>query len=206
MYNESRGIMTVREAIEARRSTRYYQQDKTISSEDMELIIDGGRKAPNGLALEAWKFVVISGDMSKIEAATYGQPHVQAANKVVALVNYKHEYVSANPSVITDNLMSKGLSSEQANRYLQNLDAKGTQYYREQLMFAGSQMVLQAAGLGIGSVIIGGFNPDLFAKAIDLDTDKYEVGLVIDFGYPIEDEVKPRKIRSKEDVVSYIEF
>ncbi len=206
MYNEDGGKMTVREAVEVRRSTRYYQENKTISQEDLDIIIEAGRKAPNGLALEAWKFVVLSGDMSKIEAATYGQPHVQAADKVIALINYKHEYVKANPEVITDNLVSKGLNSEQANRYLQQLGSRGTQYYREQLMFAGSQMVLQAAGLGIGSVVIGGFNPEAFAQVISLDTDKYEVGLVIDFGYAVESEVKARKIRDKEEVVSYIEL
>ncbi len=200
--------MTVKEAVNARRSTRYYQADKKISDSDFELIIEAGRKAPNGLALEGWKFVVLTGDFSKIEEATYGQPHIQGASHVVALINYKMEHVNTHPEVITDNLVAKGLSEEQASRYIDSVNAKGsgTQYMREQLMFAGSQMVLQAAGLGIGSVIVGGYDPVKFAEVIGLDDLKYEVGLVIDFGYAVEGEVKPRAIRPIEEVVEHIEL
>lgn len=200
--------MTVKQAVETRRSTRYYQTDKKISKEDIKIIIDAGRKAPNGFALEAWKFIVLSGDFSKIAAATYGQPHIQDASHVVALINYKHEYVKQSPQVITDLLVSKGLTPEKADAYLETLESRGnaTQYYREQTFFAASQMVLQAAGLGIGSVVVGGFNPQAMAEAIGLDADKYEVSLVVDFGYAVETEVKPRTLRDIEDVVSYIEL
>ncbi len=81
------GEMTVKQAVDTRRSTRYYQTDKKISNEDMKIITDAGRKAPNGLALEAWKFIVLNGDFSKIAEATYGQPHIKDASHVVALVN-----------------------------------------------------------------------------------------------------------------------
>ncbi len=200
--------MTVKQAVDTRRSTRYYQTDKKISNEDMKIITDAGRKAPNGLALEAWKFVVLSGDFSKIAEATYGQPHIQDASHVVALVNYKHEYVQQHPEVITDLLVEKGLTAEKAAGYMDMLESRGgaTQYYREQTFFAASQMVLQAAGLGIGSVVVGGFNPQALAEVIGLDTDKYQISLVVDFGYAIEADVKPRTLRAEEDVVSYIEL
>lgn len=198
--------MTVQEAVNARRSTRYYQTDKKISSEDIKIITDAGRKAPNGLGLEAWKFIVLTGDFSKIAEATYGQKHVQDASHIVVCVNYKHEYISENPHVITDLLELKGLPQEQINSYLAMLQTRGTSYYREQTFFAASQMVLQATGLGIGSVVVGGFDPHKLAIAIGLDEDKYEASLVVDFGYSIEAEVKPRTIRAEDDVVSYIEL
>lgn len=197
--------MTVKEAVEARRSTRYYQQDKKISDADMKIIVEAGRKAPNGLALEAWKFVVLSGDLKKLEVAV-DQNHVTSASHVVALVNYKHEYVQANPEVITDLLVAKGFPEDKLDKYMGAIDARGTKYYREQIMFAASQMVLQAAGLGIGSVIVGGFNPEAMAKVIDLDTEKYEVALLVDFGYAVEMEVEPRILRDEKEVVSYIEL
>lgn len=198
--------MTVKQAVESRRSTRYYQTDKKISNEDMQVIIDAGRKAPNGLALEAWKFIVLTGDFSKIAEATFGQPHIQDASHVVALVNYKQEYVDAHPEVISDLLLAKGFAKDKIDGYLSMLESRGTQYYREQTFFAASQMVLQAAGLGVGSVVVGGFNPQAMAEAIGLDTDKFQVSLVVDFGYAIEEEVKPRTLRPEEDVVSYIEL
>lgn len=200
--------MTVKQAVEARRSTRYYQTDKKISNQDMKIILDAGRKAPNGLALEAWKFIVLTGDFSKIAQATFGQPHIQDASHVVAVVNYKHEYVKANPEVLGDLLLSKGFTQERVDGYFDMLETRGgaTQYYREQTFFAASQMVLQAAGLGIGSVVVGGFDPQALAEAIGLDTDKFQISLVIDFGYATLGDVKPRVLRAEEDVVSYIEL
>ncbi len=198
--------MTVREAVEKRRSTRYYQDDKKISDADINLILRAGQKAPNGLALEAWKFFVLSGDFTKISDATYGQPHIQKASHVIALVNYKQELVDEKPELITDHLVAKGLTSQQAARYIEMLDQRGTQYYREQLMFAASQMVLQATELGIGSVIVGGFDRKALGEVIGLDQDKYEVGLLIDFGYPEPGEVKERIIRKEEDVIEYIKL
>lgn len=199
-------IMTVQEAVNTRRSTRYYQLDKKISSEDMKSITDAGRKAPNGLGIEAWKFVVLSGDFSKIADATYNQQHIQDASHVVALVNYKHEYITENPNVITDLLQLKGMPQEQITGYMSMLQTKGTSYYREQTFFAASQMVLQATGLGIGSVVVGGFDQQKMASVIGLDQDKFEVSLVVDFGYPISTDVQPRTIRAEEEVVSYIEL
>lgn len=198
--------MTVKEAVNARRSTRYYQLDKKISSEDMKTITDAGRKAPNGLGLEAWKFIVLTGDFKQIAEATYGQQHIQDASHVVVCVNYKQEYISANPHVITDLLEQKGMPQAQIDSYMTLLATKGTAYYREQTMFAASQMVLQATGLGIGSVVVGGVDQQKMAEVIGLDQDKYEVSLVVDFGYPINTEVKPRTIRAEAEVVSYIQL
>lgn len=88
--------------------------------------------------------------------------------------------------------------------YIDTISFKGTQYYREQLMFAASQMVLQATELGIGSVVVGGYSPADIASVLGIDTEKYEVGLLISFGYPKPGEVKPRVIRDYDDVVTHI--
>lgn len=196
--------MTVKQAIDTRRSTRYYQEDKKISDKDIETILAAGKKAPNGFGIEPWKFYVLSGDMSKIKEATYGQEHIQNASHVFALVNYKRELVDSDPSVIKDLLAKKGFSGEQMDAYFSKVSATGTQYYREQVMFAASQMVLQATALEIGSVVVGGYIPDKLADVIGLDKDKYEVGIVISFGYPKPGETKPRLTRDDAEVIEYI--
>ncbi len=196
--------MTVREAINKRYSTRNYVPNQKVAREQMDLILDAGRFAPNGLALEAWKFLLIEGDMSQLQACCFGQKHVGDASFAIALVNYKHEFVKANPEVITDKLTKAGLRQDQIDMYMLNLDQKGTQYYREQLMFAASQMVMQATELELGSVVVGGFDPHKVAELVNLDMDKYEVGLVISFGVNADTEMKQRVRREREEVVSYI--
>lgn len=101
--------MTVKEAIEKRRSTRYYDTEQKISEVDIETIIEAGRRAPNGFGLEPWKFLVLSGDMSKIKDSTYGQEHIQDASHVVALVNYKQNLVDQKPEVFKKLLAKKVL-------------------------------------------------------------------------------------------------
>ncbi len=196
--------MNVQEAINKRRSTRYYDTSKKVNKDDIKLVVDAGRRAPNGLALEPWKFFVIEGDMSKLQETCYGQPHAGDASFAIALVNYKTELIEEKPEVISDLLKAKGIKEENIVGYIEKTKQIGTQYMREQTMFAGSQMVLQATELGIGSVIMGGFDREKVANLINLDQVHYEVALVIDFGYPVEEEVKPRVIRDEEEVVSYI--
>ncbi len=196
--------MTVTEAINTRYSTRNYVPNAKVEREKMDLILDAGRLAPNGLALEAWKFYLVEGDMSKMQEISFGQPHMGNASFAIALINYKHEFVKANPEVITKKLANSGLRQDQIDMYMINLDNKGTQYYREQLMFAATQMCLQATELEIGSVVVGGFDPLKAAQVLDIDTEKYEVGLLISFGVNADEKPKKRIRRDREDVVEYI--
>ncbi len=198
--------MTVQDAINTRYSTRNYVANAPVEREKMDKILDAGRLAPNGLALEAWKFYLIEGDMSKMQEVAFGQPHMGNASFAIALVNYKHEYVKSNPEIITEKLEKSRLRQDQIDMYMINLDNKGTQYYREQLMFAATQMCLQATELELGSVIVGGFDPLKAASILGIDTDKYEVGLLISFGVNADEEPKKRIRREREDVVEYIKL
>lgn len=198
--------MTVKEAINTRYSTRNYCENQEISQEKMDLILDAGRFAPNGLSVEPWKFYLIQGDMQKLQAACYGQEHVGAAGFAIALVNYKQEMIDKNPNILIDKFKNSGFSDEKINAYMQMLSQKGTQYYREQLMFAAGQMCLQATELEIGSVIMGGFEKDKVANLINLDQENYEVGLVISFGLNADLEPKQRIRRPREEVVNYTQI
>ncbi len=196
--------MTVKEAINTRYSTRNYVPGAKIERQKMDMILDAGRLAPNGLALEAWKFLLVEGDMSKLQAIAFGQKHMGDASFAIALINYKHDYIKRNPEVITNKLAKSGLRQDQIDMYMISLDQKGTQYYREQLMFAASQMCLQATELEIGSVVVGGFDAVHAAGLLNLDTEKYEVGLLISFGVNADEQAKTRIRRERDDVIEYI--
>ncbi len=196
--------MTVKEAVNARYSTRNYVPNAKISDEIKDEILDAGYKAPNGLAIEPWKFLLIEGKKEDITAACYGQKHVADSSFMVALLNYKHEYVKAHPEVFTAKLERSGLREDQINKYLEALESRGTQYYREQLMFASAQMALQATELEVGSVVIGGFNPQKMAELLKIDTDIFEVGLMMSFGKNADTEPKNRIRREKNEVIEKI--
>lgn len=196
--------MTVQEAINTRYSTRNYVPNVKIEDEKINLILDAGAKAPNGLAFEPWMFYAIDGNLDAVYDATNNQKHAKDASFVVALVNYKQELVDEKPEVLTDKLNKAGFPKEQADMYLKYVRLVGTQYYREQLMFAGAQMVLQATELGIGSVVVGGFNKEAMGNIIGIDQEKYEVGLVITFGINADEKPKQRVRRDRDEVVRRI--
>lgn len=201
--------MTVKEAIEKRYSTRYLDPNKKINDKDMELIISAGQKAPSGLATEPWKFVVVNGDTSKLSEAMYHQPVVANASHIVAILTYKSEYTTQHPEIFIEKYKASGFPQEQIVRTMDRIENQlpnPTQYFREQGFIAATQMVLQATELGIGSVIIGGYNPSAVADLLNIDTNKFQVALMVVFGYSTDTETKKRVIRPYETTVEKITF
>lgn len=190
--------MNVTEAINNRYSSRYYKPGK-ISEEVVDKIVEAGQKAPSGFGSEPWQFYVLRGNLDEVYESASQQQHVKDANFVVALVNYKQKLLDDKPELIKEKYESFEEAKKQ--RYIKALTEKGDQYLREQLMFAASFMVLEATSQGVGSVIIGGFDPDRMAKVLEIDTNYYEVALMISFGLDSKEAPTVRKRRNTEDVV-----
>lgn len=196
--------MTVKETINKRYSTRYLNTEKKISDDDIETIIDAGRKAPSGFGTEPWIFIIIDGDTSKLSEAMRNQPVVATASHMIAIVTYKKELIDAQPEVLSEKFKAAGYPQAQIDRTMHmitNFLPDQTAYYREQGMIAATQMVLQATELGIGSLMMGGYNPDAVAEVLGVDTSKYQVALMLALGYSTDTTAKQRVLRPYETVV-----
>lgn len=191
--------MTVKEAVNKRYSTRNYVPNKEVAQKIIDDIIDAGRYAPNGLGIEPWKFYILKGDLEKLRDVTFNQQHIVDASFVVVFVHYTDNYFKNNKSDIYSRWNSIGFDKDKQDFYYNYLDGVAGQYFKEQLMFSGAQMALQAAGHNVGSVIVGGFDPKGVAKLINLDESKYKVGLMASFGISADKETKQRIRRPKEE-------
>lgn len=201
--------MTVQEAINKRYSTRYLDPNKKIEDGDMEVIISAGQKAPSGLATEPWQFVVVNGETAKLSEAMYHQPVVANASHIIAVLTYKSEYTLAHPEIFTEKYKASGFPQEQVDRTLDRIEnhlPNPTQYFREQGFIAATQMVLQATELGIGSVMIGGYDENAVAKLLNIDTNKFQIAIMVVFGYSTDTETKKRVIRPYETTVKKVTF
>lgn len=199
--------MSVKETINKRYSTRYLDSAKKIQNEDIETIIDAGRKAPSGLATEPWKFIVVDGDTSKLSEAMFHQPVVSCASHIIAILTYKSEYTSKHPEVFVEKYKASGFPQEQIDRTVDRIENQlknPTQYFREQGFIAATQMVLQATELGVGTVILGGFDPEAVASILNVDTSKYQIALMIALGYSTDTVTKERIIRPYDSVVKKV--
>lgn len=192
------GHMNVTEAINNRYSSRYYKGGE-VTEEVIDKILEAGQKAPSGFGSEPWQFYVLRGNLDEVYKSASEQDHVKEASFVIALVNYKKKLLEDDPSLIEEKYNSFDEAKKQ--RYISALVNKGDQYLREQLMFAASFMVLEATNQGLGSVIIGGFDPKSMEEILDIDTNYYEVGLMISFGIDANDTPTKRTRRATEDVV-----
>src|SRR3990172_1886643 len=77
--------MQVREAIQKRRSIRKFKVDAVPDVLIMQLL-ESARLAPSGLNVQPWEFIVVrdAGTRQKLQAASYGQPHVGQAPVILA--------------------------------------------------------------------------------------------------------------------------
>ena len=72
--------------------------DEAVPREDIDLILEAGRRAPSAKNRQAWRFIAIDEISMKkeIEAAAFGQEHVGAAPVIIALCTTNVDYKMPN--------------------------------------------------------------------------------------------------------------
>ena len=100
--------MNVKETVNQRFSARDLDGTKKISENDINTILEAGIKAPNGYGMEAWKFVVLSGDMEKVKNACFGQPWMGNASHAIVLFGATEESIKANPNILIEKFKANG--------------------------------------------------------------------------------------------------
>lgn len=142
------------DAIRSRRNVRQFEQ-RAIASEDLERILEAGRRAPSARNVQPWDFVLVTEREQLIELAKVwqGGAHVAQSAATVALVA---------PVVEQD--------SERARTYFD-------------LGQATMAMLITAADLGIGAGHSAIGDQDLARRLLGVPQDRF-VAFLLDFGYP----------------------
>ena len=89
--------VTLLPQIENRFSCTEFDGDP-VTKEDIEVILEAGRRAPSAKNRQAWRFVVIddTGIRKEVESAAFGQEHVGTAPVIVALCTTNVDYKMPN--------------------------------------------------------------------------------------------------------------
>lgn len=72
-----------------------------------------------------------------------------------------------------------------------------------QTYIAAGNMMTAAAGIGIDSCPIEGFEKDKLEKILELDTSKYQVAMVLPFGYRINEQSEQLRL-SLDEITEFI--
>jgi nitroreductase len=152
--------------MKSRRSIRQYQ-DREVPDNVIEQILEAGRWAPSASNRQPWHFIVIR------------QPEIQqAVSEHAAYFFIRWAHVEDAPVIIA--LCGNA----------------GTPIYRqflhEDIGIAGTQMMLQAAALGLGTCWIGGLDREAIGDVLKLPDGVELVGLLT-LGYPDESPDPPAR-------------
>lgn len=173
--------MEVKEAIEKRRSIRRYQ-DKEISDEIIDELIEAARLAPSGNNVQPWKFKIIK-DKKIVEKLKkediFKQDFVYTAPLIIVCC--------ADPDLYSTDKSVPGFDDPNELRAIRDLS------------IASQNMVLRAVELGLGSCYIGWMEKEKIKQVLGIPM-KYVAPYSICFGYPGE-EGKIKEKNSKEEIL-----
>ena len=200
-------MLTVREAIERRRSIRNFAADD-VPDEMIEQMLEAARLAPSANNRQPWRFLVVRDKEVKKELRhiCLGQQFIEEAPVVIICFGDLERYSAEARRQRRKEMMNSGAGATLSGRfadpeYLAYLDSLPTPP-REQLLrpviantyIAIEHLVLMATALGLGTCWVGGFNDDVeLNRLFDLPDNLIPVA-VIPVGYP-SGELPPQRPR-----------
>jgi nitroreductase len=203
------------EIMEFRHACKIFDDKRKISDKDIRYILEMGRLSPSSFGMEAWKFLVITNQELKdrLRDACWNQVQISSCSHLVVLLA---GIESVKPSFGTPQkrFQRRPLSQEQIDNYIDlysnhlkdtlSSDEKIYAWTSKQTYIAGANMMSAGAFLGIDSCPIEGFEKDRVEDILKLDKSKYQVAMLLPFGYRVNRQ--PDRLRvSFEEVVEFIE-
>lgn len=207
---------TFMEAMDFRHACKIFDDTKKITDEDMTFILETGRKSPSSFGQEGWKFLVITNEelKAKIRPFCWDQVQVTSCSHLVVILG-AIENLKPSSNVPAKRFARRELPQEKidayVNLYENHLKVTGVldndrtlfAWSARQTYIAAANMMTAAATKGIDSCPIEGFEKENVEEVLGLDTSKYQVSLVLPFGYRIN----PQSVQQREkleDIVEYI--
>ena len=197
-----------------RHACKLFDETKKISDEDMHYILEVARKSPSSFGMEAWKFLVITNDdlREKLKPFCWNQPQITTCSHLVVVLA-GIETLKVESGVVRSQLMRRNLPQDKLDSFIElyashlsdvlNDDDKIYQWSARQTYIAAANMMNAAANIEIDSCPIEGFEKENVEKVLELDTTKYQVAMILPFGYRINEQ--SAQLRSSfESVVEFI--
>ena len=149
------------EAITSRRNVREFEE-RTISEEDLDRILEAGRRAPSSRNWQPWDFIVVTdrAQLGELAGVWRGGGHIAHSAATVAVVLPEFD------------------------------DAERRQRAAFDVGQTSMQMMVAAADLGIGSGHSAVGDQDTARVILGLPEDR-SVYIMVDFGYPADRPLRP---------------
>ena len=180
-----------------RRSLRRYQA-RSVPAPVVEKLLEAASWAPSAHNRQPWRFVVIESPTTKVQLATEMGARLRSDLQadgvpraiIEADVGRSYSRITSAPLLILLCMSLNDMdvySDDQRNTYEAAMAQQST-------AMAGQNLLLMAAGLGLGACWMCAplFCQDLVASALDLPADWRPQGLIT-LGYPTENRQRSRE-------------
>ncbi|MDI2585895.1 nitroreductase family protein [Psychrobacillus sp. NEAU-3TGS] len=171
----------------ARKSVRVYDPNFKVSQHALEEIIKEATSAPSSSNLQAWKFLVIQDDKTKVElrAIANNQEQVETSSAVIAVLGNAEMYKNVE-QIYTQNVAegymdeaTKDLMINNTNRTypFASLETRKNIATFDAGLIA-MQLMLVAKEKGLDTVTMGGFDKVKFAERFQLPEHIFPIVLI----------------------------
>jgi nitroreductase len=167
--------MTIKEAIQKRRSIRKYQ-NKEIPAEIINELLEAARWAPSARNVQPWAFKIVTSaeDKAKLQE-----------NKV-----FMRDFVYTAPAIIVCCTTQEEYPKD---KFEPGRQASLDKWSMIDIGLATENLLLQATELGLGGCVVGMIDAEKIKSVLNIP-EKYFIPYVIPVGYPDESPVlTPRK-------------
>jgi len=201
-------------AMDFRHACKVFDDTKKINDEEMHYILEAGHKSPSSFGMEGWKFLVITNEdlKAKLRPFCWDQVQVTSSSHLV-IVLAAIENVKVESGEVKKRFTRREMPQESLDFYMdiyakhleKTLSTDENIYYwtAKQSYIALANMMTAAAYLGIDSCPIEGFEKDKLEDVLELDTTKWQVSVVVPFGYRLNEQ--PEQLRLPfDEVVEFI--
>lgn len=204
-----------KDAMDFRHACKLFDEDKKISNSEIREILEAGRKSPSSFGMEPWKFLVITNEelKAKIRPYCWNQPQITSCSHLVIILA-AIESLKVESGIPQKRFKRREMTKEKFDFYvelyakhLENTLSSDDNIYcwsARQAYIAAANMMTCAATLKIDSCPIEGFERENLQNVLNLDISKYQVALVLPFGYRVNPQ--PTQLRlAFDEVVEFID-
>jgi len=201
-------------AMAFRHACKIFDENRKISDEEIDYILEAGRTSPSSFGMEGWKFLVITNEelKAKLRPACWNQVQITSCSHLVVLLA-SIENVKPSSGIPAKRFARRPLSQEQIEGYMdlysthlsQTLSSDENIYHwtSKQTYIALANMMTAGAYIEIDSCPIEGFEKEKVEKILELDTTQYQVSALLPFGYRLNEQSCQERL-AFDEVVEFI--
>ena len=200
-------------ALNFRHACKKFDPQKQIPPDQLREILECGRLSPSSFGMEPWRFLVVQDPAlrARLRKVCWDQPQITDCSDLVVILT-RPSVVVPDSEYVKGKFARRQLPADATEayiaryrRHMQTEVEPRMSYYAwgsKQCYIALGNMMTAAAAAGIDSCPIEGFDKQPVEEVLELDTDEYQVAVIVALGYRAGEQTQ--RLRSEFDEI--VEF